>query len=416
MKVLMFGWEFPPYFAGGVGMVCYELTKEMCKRDDVSLTYVMPSGPKDVKGSHVNILIANNMVSDKRIKVHKINSMIGAYMTPKEYKVSLKRLKDTGGGADNKRDNTVSLYGKNLLQEVYRFAEKAKLIAEEEQFDVIHAHDWTTFPAAIAVKEQTGKPFIAHVHITEYDKSGGAGANQDIYKVEKEGMMKADKVIAVSNFVKNNLVKRYGIPADKIAVVHNGANEMNSAVNYRSVIQNDDKIVLFAGRVTLQKGPEFFVDAAAKVLPHYDKVKFVVAGSGDMLPRIIERASDYEIADKFIFHGFYTRSEAERLFSMADLFVMPSVSEPFGIVPFEAMCKGTPTLISRQSGCSEVISHTLKSDFWDIDDMANKIVNILRYQELQDEISEKGLKEIDRFTWEEPAAKCIEVYKEVSGW
>jgi glycosyltransferase involved in cell wall biosynthesis len=165
--------------------------------------------------------------------------------------------------------------------------------------------------------------------------------------------------------------------------------------------------------VTLQKGPEFFVDAAAKVVPHYPKVKFKVAGSGDQLPRIIERATDLGVAEHFIFHGFYTMDEAERLFSMADLFVMPSVSEPFGIVPFEAMCKGTPTLISRQSGCSEVINHALKTDFWDTDDMANKIVSVLQHPELQGEISEKGLKEIERFSWEEPARKCVEIYKEV---
>lgn len=394
-------------------MVCYELTREMCKRGDVNLTYVMPSGPDDVRGSHVRILVANNMVSDSQVKVRKVNSLIGAYMTPEEYSEGLKKLKQKASDVKNKRDNTVSLYGRNLLEEVYRFAEKAKLIAEEEDCDIIHAHDWTTFPAAMEIKKATGKPFVAHVHITEYDKSGGAGANPDIYKVEREGMMAADKVIAVSNFVKQNLINKYGIPADKIAVVHNGPNEMNSSINYRSIIQNDYKIVLFAGRVTLQKGPEFFVDAASKVVPHYDKVKFVVAGSGDMLPRIIERATDHGIADNFIFHGFYTRAEAERLFSMADLFVMPSVSEPFGIVPFEAMCKGTPTIISKQSGCSEVIKNSLKVDFWDTDEMANKIVNVLRYKDLQDEISQNGLKELLNFNWIEPANKCVEVYKKV---
>ena len=413
MNVLMFGWEFPPFFAGGVGMVCYELTKEMCKRGDINLTYVMPSGPDDVKNSHVRILVANNMVEDSQIKIRRISSPIGAYMTAEEYEEGLQKITETSSNVKNKRDNTQSLYGKNLLEEVYRFAQKAKMIAKEENFDVIHAHDWTTFPAAIEARKATGKPFIAHVHITEFDKSGGAGANPEIYKVEQEGMMAADKVIAVSNFVKNNLITNYGIPADKIVVVHNGPNEMDSGVNYRSVIQADEKIVLFAGRVTLQKGPEYFVDAAAKVVPHYDKVKFVFAGSGDMLPRIIERATNHGIADKFIFHGFFTRDEAEKLFSMADLFVMPSVSEPFGIVPFEAMCKGTPTLISKQSGCSEVINHSLKVDFWDTDEMANKMVSVLQHSELQEEISEKGLRELSTFSWADPTEKCIKVYTEV---
>jgi glycosyltransferase involved in cell wall biosynthesis len=416
MKVLMFGWEFPPFFAGGVGMVCYELTKELCKRGDMSLTYIMPSGPKDVKNSHIKIMVANNLVGDDKIKIRRINSLIGAYMTEEEYADTLGKLRETGADVDSKKDNTLSLYGKNLLEEVYRFAEKAKLIALEEDFDLIHAHDWTTFPAAMAAKQATGKPFIAHVHITEYDKSGGMGANPEIYAIEKQGMLAADKVIAVSNFVKNNLIKNYRIPADHIEVVHNGANEMNSAVNYQCKLQEDNKIVLFAGRVTLQKGPEFLVEAAKKVIPHYDKVKFVVAGSGDQLNKIINMVAEYDLIDYFIIHGFYSRDEAEKLFSMADLFVMPSVSEPFGIVPFEAMCKGTPTIISKQSGCSEVIKNALKVDFWDTDEMANQIVNVIKYQALQNEMSEMGLKEVDTLTWEEPAQKCVEVYKKVMKW
>ncbi|MFC1722545.1 glycosyltransferase family 4 protein [Nanoarchaeota archaeon] len=413
MKVLMLGWEFPPFFAGGVGMVCYELTKEMVKRGDVSLTYVMPSGPRDVKDSHVNILVANNLVADSQIKIHRIPSTLGAYMTEEQYQKNITKLRELGHDADNKRDNTKSLYGKNLLAEVDRFAQKVSLIAAQEDYDVIHAHDWTTFPAAIQAKKKTGKPFVAHVHITEYDKSGGAGADPHIYAVEREGMHTADKVIAVSNFVKQNLIERYGVPTDKISVVHNGANEMNASVSYRHIIQDTDKVVLFAGRVTLQKGPEFFVDAAAKVVPHFKNVKFVVAGSGDQLTNMIEQATEAGIAANFVFHGFYTRDEAEKLFSMADVFVMPSVSEPFGIVPFEAMCKGTPTIISKQSGCSEVIDHTLKCDFWDTDTMANQIVGILRHSELRKEISENGKREVDTFTWEEPAQKCIEVYQEV---
>ncbi len=413
MKVLMFGWEFPPFFAGGVGMVCYELTKEMVKRGDIDLTYVMPSGPQNVKDSHVKILVANNMISDEKVKVKTISSPLGAYMNEEQYQESLKKLIDAGGNTKSKTDNTKSLYGKNLLQEVHRFAEKAAMIAKEEDFDVIHAHDWTTFPAAIRAKEETGKPFIAHVHITEFDKSGGAGAHSEIYNMEREGMHKADIVIAVSNFVKTNLIKNYGVPAEKIRVVHNGRNEMDPGINYKAEINDTHKIVLFAGRVTLQKGPEYFVETAAKIVPHFDKVKFVVAGTGDQLSQIINLAAERGISDHFIFHGFYTRDDAEKLFSMANVFVMPSVSEPFGIVPFEAMIKGTPSIISKQSGCSEVINHALKSDFWDTNQMANQIVNILRYPELEEELTIQGLKEIETFTWEKPVEKCMEVYREV---
>jgi glycosyltransferase involved in cell wall biosynthesis len=415
MKVLMFGWEFPPFFAGGVGMVCYELTKELCKRGDIELTYVMPTGPKEMKNSHVRILVANNLFSDSKIKVRKIDSPLGAYMTSQEYSNVTKKLTEADTNTKNQRDNTTSLYGKNLLEEVYRFAEKAKLLVTEENFDLIHAHDWTTFPAAIAVKQLTGKPFIAHVHITEFDKSGGLGADPFIFNIEKEGMLAADKVIAVSEFVKNNLIRNYAIPADKIVVVHNGANEMDPKVNVPSPFSGEEKIVLFAGRVTLQKGPEFFVEAAKKVVPYYDKVKFVVAGNGDQLNKIIDTVAAYDLSKYFIFHGFYTREEADRLFSLADIFVMPSVSEPFGIVPFEAMCKGTPTLISKQSGCSEVINNAFKVDFWDTDEMANKIVSMLQHDALRDDMSDMGTQEVKKFTWEEPANKCVKVYYDILG-
>jgi len=406
----MLGWEFPPYFAGGVGMVCYELTKEFSKRDDVEITYLMPFGPNELGQNHVKLMVANNLISDKHIKIMKINSLLCAYDTFESYEDKINKikfsLKTIEGGPTN------ALYGHNLLEEVYRFAEKAKLVAMLENFDVIHAHDWTTFPAAIKIKEITGKPFIAHVHITEFDKSGGQGANPEIYKVEREGMHAADKVIVVSNFVKNNIMNRYGVPESKICVVHNGGVEMlESEASHK--IDDDCKYVLFAGRVTLQKGPEFFVEAARRVLEKEDNVKFILAGSGDQLNKVIEMAAEYGMANKFMFTGFYNRDEAEKLFSMADVFVMPSVSEPFGIVPLEAMYKGTPTIISNQSGVSEVLNHCMKVDFWDIDEMANKILGVIKYKPLSNTLSENGLREIQSFTWDKPAEKCMDVYNEV---
>ena len=406
----MLGWEFPPYFAGGVGMVCYELTKEFSKRDDVEITYLMPFGPNELGQNYVKLMVANNLISDKHIKIMKINSLLCAYDTWESYEDKIKKIKFSLRTIDG--GPTKTLYGHNLLEEVYRFAEKAKLVAMLENFDVIHAHDWTTFPAAIKIKEITGKPFIAHVHITEFDKSGGQGANPDIYKIEREGMHAADKVIVVSNFVKNNIMNRYGVPEDKIRVVHNGGVEMSDSKGDLK-IDEDCKYVLFAGRVTLQKGPEFFVEAARRVLEKEDNVKFILAGSGDQLNKVIEMAAEYGMANKFMFTGFYNRNEAEKLFSMADVFVMPSVSEPFGIVPLEAMYKGTPTIISNQSGVSEVLNHCMKVDFWDIDEMANKILGVIKYKPLSNTLSENGLKEIQSFTWDKPAEKCINVYSEV---
>ncbi len=411
----MLGWEFPPFFAGGVGMVCYELTKAFSKRNDIQVTYVMPYGPKDLHSGHVRLLAADNLIPNSRIQVRKISSLLSAYMSPEEYMQQLKQLelKQLGmkeGDSTVGKDNTFKLYGANLLQEVYRFAEKVKLLAMEEDFDIIHAHDWTTFPAAIALKELTGKPLVVHVHITEFNKSGGAGVNQQLYEIEKLGMQKADGIIVVSNLIKNMCISHYGIPAEKIFVVHNANIEMDEGMDYISDIKKYNKIVLFAGRVTLQKGPEYFVHAAKKVCEYRDDVKFIMAGSGDMLNRMIDLAAHLGIADKFIFHGFYTREDAEKFYSMADVFVMPSVSEPFGVVPLEAMMKRTPTIVSKQSGVSEVLNHTLKVDFWDTDEMANKILALLNYSPLHIELTNRGYQEAKTLTWDVPAQKCIDLY------
>lgn len=415
MKVLMLGWEFPPFFAGGVGMVCYELTKAFSKRNDVHVTYVMPYGPKDLHSGHVRLLAADNLIPNSRIQVRKISSMLNAYMSAEEYMQQLKQLelKQLGmkeGDSTVSKDNTFKLYGANLLQEVYRFAEKVKLLAMEEDFDIIHAHDWTTFPAAIALKGLTGKPMVVHIHITEFNKSGGAGVNQQVYEIERAGMQKADGVIAISNLIKDICIDKYGINPKKISVIHNANIEMDEGLEHISEMKKFNKIVLFAGRITLQKGPDYFVEAAKKVCEYRDDVKFIMAGSGDMLNRMIDRAAKLGIADKFIFHGFYTREDAERFFSMADVFVMPSVSEPFGVVPLEAMMKRTPTIVSKQSGVSEVLNHTLKVDFWDTDEMANKILALLNYSPLHTELTNRGYQEVKSLTWDVPAQKCIELY------
>lgn len=411
----MLGWEFPPFFAGGVGMVCYELTKAFSKRNDIQVTYVMPYGPKDLYSRYVRLLAADNLIPNSKIQIKKISSMLGAYMSPEEYIQQLKQLefKQLGmkeGDSILGKDNTFKLYGANLLQEVYRFAEKVRLLAIEEDFDIIHAHDWTTFPAAIALKEMTGKPLVVHIHITEFNKSGGAGVNQQVYDIERIGMQKADGVIAISHLIKNICIEKYGINPEKISVIHNANIEMNEGLVHISDLKKFNKIVLFAGRITLQKGPDYFVEAAKKVCEYRDDVKFIMAGSGDMLNRMIDYVAKLGIADKFIFHGFYTREDAERLFSMADVFVMPSVSEPFGVVPLEAMMKNTPTIVSKQSGVSEVLNHTLKVDFWDTDEMANKILALLNYSPLHTELTNKGYQEAKSLTWDVPAQKCIELY------
>lgn len=413
MKVLMLGWEFPPFFAGGAGIVCHELTKEMVKMDDVDLTYVMPFGPDEVENQHLRLLIASKF-KGKKITFRKVPSLLGAYMTQDSYARERQRLIDKGKIA-MANDNTLSLYGNNLIDEVYAFAGRVSTIIEDEHFDVVHAHDWTTFPAAIRASEEMKKPLIVHMHITEFDKSGGNGADPHVYSIEKEGMEKADKVIAVSNKVKHCLVEKYHIDPAKIEVIHHAKIDVGGDDYFEMPkFKDKNKVVLFAGRITLQKGPDYFIEAAKKVVNFYPNVIFIMIGSGDQMNAMIRRVAELGLQDKFLFHGFYTRDDANKFFRLADIYVMPSVSEPFGIVPFEAMSKGTPAIISKQTGASEILSNVFKVDFWDTDKMANQIVSVLNHKELHSTMKKEGRSEVDRLTWDKPARRCVDIYKELT--
>ena len=403
----MLGWEFPPLYAGGVGMVCYELTRALSQHPDINLTYVMPHGPSELNYSGFRVIVTDNLKL-KNVRIKKVRTLLRPYQTAKDYEEEYKNLIEADFSAGEDSPNT-KLYGSNLLQEIVLFSHKLKQVLKLEDFDVIHAHDWTTFPAAIEAKKVTQKPLIVHIHITEFDKSGGQHADPTIYAIEKKGMETADCVIAVSNKIKDTLITIYGINPGKIKVVHNASVAMDDKKEIKKGL--DEKVVLYAGRVTLQKGPEYFIEAAKKVADVEDKVLFVMAGTGDQLPRMIEKTINLGIAHKFSFTGFYTREDAEKLFSMADVFVMPSVSEPFGIVPMEAMIKGTPAIISKQSGCSEVLKNTFKIDFWDINEMANKILGLLKYKELNEFMGLNGRQEVKQLTWDRPALTIKNIYE-----
>jgi glycogen synthase len=405
MKVLMFGWEFPPFNSGGLGTACYGLTKGLSQKG-VDVTFVIPKAPGNPKADHVNLLVADNL---EKIKLKHIDSPLVAYITSKQYREIMRDALINQG-----KNESNALYGKNLFDEVYRYAQKARLIAENEDFDVIHAHDWLTFQAGMEAKKVSGKPLIVHVHATEFDRTGGNGLHQYVYEIEKQGMHAADLVLAVSQFTKNKIVEHYGVPPEKVRVVHNAVEFTNFNDNYSlKGIGKDNKVVLFLGRITLQKGPDYFLYAAKKVLEKNPNARFIMAGSGDMEPFIINKAAEMGIADKFLFAGFLRGEDIDRAYSLADVYVMPSVSEPFGITPLEAMRNGTPVIISKQSGVSEVISHCLKVDFWDVNDIANKILAVLNYKELHGCMMENGSTEVKRFSWEHPAAKCLEAYKHV---
>ncbi len=403
----MFGWEFPPFFSGGLGIACHGLTKGLSHYVD-EILFVVPKMPQELRekvDKHVKIIPAEDFCL-KNLKFIKVDSTLMPYVSSEMYNEFFEK---------NKNSIDKEIYKKNLYHEVYRYSEQAKIIAENNKFDVIHAHDWLTFPAAINAKKVSKKPLIVHVHNTTFDRTAN-NPNEYEYNIEKKGMEKADIIICVSNYIKKRVIEQYGINPKKIRVVHNSCDAQLFFKRESFSFKGQDKMVLFLGRVTVQKGPDYFLYAAKEILRKDSNVKFVVVGDGDMLPWMINKTAELGISHKFYFTGFINNEEERnKLYRNADVFVMPSVSEPFGLVPIEAMQNGTPVIISKQSGVSEVLKNALKVDFWDIDEMTNKICAVLRYKELAETLRENGYKEVSKMSWEDPAKKCYEIYKEVSG-
>ncbi|MCJ7779173.1 MAG: glycosyltransferase family 4 protein, partial [Sedimentisphaerales bacterium] len=302
-------------------------------------------------------------------------------------------------------------YSGDMYSEICRYAVVAAELAKYEQFDIVHAHDWMTYPAGIAVARMSGKPLVVHVHSTEFDRSG-EHVHQMVYDIEREGMEQADKVIAVSQYTRSIIISRYGISGEKVEVVYNGVEVNGHWSSVETDIDKDEKIVLFLGRITMQKGPEYFLRAAKKVLEVMDNVKFVMAGSGDLMHRAVEMAAELGIGSKVLFTGFLRGEDVQKIYRVADLYVMPSVSEPFGIAPLEALDNDVPVSISKQSGVSEVLKHALKVDFWDVNEIANKIVAVLKYPPLQMMLRSHGNFEVRKLRWGDSAAKCAKIYEQ----
>jgi glycogen synthase len=406
MKVLMFGWEFPPYSNGGLGTACQGLTKGL-KNNNIKVTFVLPKAPIDAKSDNAELISASNLFHDESsdLEFKEINSLIIPYLSFEEYSERYRKYSNIVVRTA-KEDEKVEIYGKNLNQEVQRYAEKAKLVAKMTKFDIIHAHDWMTYKAGINAKQLSGKPLVVHVHATEFDRTGG-NPNQHIYNIEREGMHAADSIITVSYFTKQKIIQHYGVDPEKINVVHNAV-EFND--DSKLVKEEREKNILFLGRLTLQKGPEYFLYAAKKVLEIDPDVNFTVAGSGDMEGFMRYKAEELGINDKVRFTGFLRGKEIDDAYKLASVYVMPSISEPFGITPLEAMRNGTPTIISKQSGVSEVIKNTLAVDFWDINQLANHMYALVNYNHLNEEISNNGHSEVYKISWDEPARKCVDVY------
>ena len=408
MRILMFGWEFPPYNSGGLGVACLGLTHALADRG-AEITFVMPR-KLNVKSPWARMVFADG----KTVITRSVTSLLSPYLTTKSYAFERKQRVDAPDGSGD-------LYGADLMSEVTRYASMGGQIASEEEFDVIYAHDWLSFGAGIEAKRVSGKPLIAHVHATEFDRCGGPlGINRDVYEIEKAGMEAADVVVAVSELTKKIIVSNYGIPADKVRVVYNGIDATTAPAGVgglprlRALKASGYSLVLFLGRITLQKGPDYFVRAAKRVIERDPKVMFILSGSGDMDKRMMELAASLGIADHVIFTGFLAGAERHEVYAAADLFVMPSVSEPFGITPLEAMRLGTPVLISKQSGVSEIVQHALKTDFWDVDEMANQILSLISHKALRQTLSQNGVAEAKTITWDLAAQKLDGIVQELT--
>ena len=426
MKVLMFGWEFPPHISGGLGTACYGLTNGLSHFDDLEILFVVPNAFGDEDQSKLRLIGANDIeLSSKNVHYQKllekisfleVNSNLVPYTDPEEYFDLLE--KDKTGQKQYVQTHFrgklefTGTYGANLYQEITNYAVVAAEIAAEHEFDVIHSHDWLTYPAGMAAKAVSGKPLVVHVHATDFDRSGGK-VNPAVYEMEKTGMDAADRIIAVSNFTRNTVINNYGISPEKVVTVYNAVDPVLQKENISIKKGFDEKIVTFLGRITLQKGPEYFIEVANKVLQKMDNVRFVMAGSGDMMVKMIWNAAKLRIMDKFHFTGFLKGEDVYRMFSMTDVYVMPSVSEPFGISPLEAMQSNVPVIISHQSGVSEILRHAVKVDFWDIDATADAIYGILNYNALSEVFKKYGKEEVDNLKWENSASQVREVYSSV---
>lgn len=400
MRILTFGWDYPPMKNGGLGVACHGLTEELIELG-LEIVFVLPREQPTI-GNHKFIFANKNPA-----KIHVFPSALLPYQHSQSF---IEYFSPSGQRIR---------FSRRIIDEVYRYADAAYEIAFLEQFDLIHAHDWTSYLAGVAAKLATGKPLVLHVHATSFDQAGSDNVDPEIYAIERYAFNAADSVVAISNYTKDIVIKKYGIDPEKVTVVHNGIKPYTpptlSPVLGELKTQGK-KIVFYNGRITIQKGVDYFIRAARKVVDHDPSIVFVISGWGDMEHQIMHLVGSLGLSQNVIFSGALWDEDRDRMYQAADLLVMPSVSEPFGLVPLESIQHGTPVLISKQSGVSEVLTHALKVDFWDIDDMANKIIAALKYPALNKQLVEEGKKELLRLTWRRAAAKVVMLYQKLLDW
>lgn len=415
MKALMFGWEFPPHILGGLGTASYGLTKGMSQQPDMEITFVIPKPHGDEDQSFLKIIGACNVpVVWKDNSWDHVNGQIGKMMHPDEYFWLRNGIKYDYSRIYTNELGCIGFSGRypdNLIEEISNYEAVASVLAHQLDFDIIHSHDWLTYPAGVFAKQISGKPLVIHVHATDFDRSRGQ-VNPTVYSIEKRGMDLADHIMTVSELTRKIVIEKYHQNPAKVTTVHNAVEPLPDADKFVKT-PRADKVVTFLGRITMQKGPEYFVEAAHRVLQKTKDVRFVMAGSGDMMNAMIDLVARRGIADRFHFTGFLKGRQVHEMLAESDVYIMPSVSEPFGISPLEAMQVGTPSIISKQSGCAEILTHAIKTDYWDIDAMSDAIYSIVKNPAMYNSLRNLGREEVNNIKWYDAGLKVRSIYNKV---
>jgi glycosyltransferase involved in cell wall biosynthesis len=417
MKVLMFGWEFPPHILGGLGTASYGLTQGMSMQEDMEITFCIPKPWGDEDQSFLKIIGMNSTpVVWRDVNWDYVNSRVGGYMNPQDYYDLRDHIYADFNYLHTNDLGCIEFSGRypdNLQEEINNYSIVAGVVARQQQYDIIHSHDWLTYPAGIHAKQISGKPLVIHVHATDFDRSRG-NVNPTVYSIEKNGMDHADHIMCVSELTRQTVIHKYHQDPRKVTTVHNAVAPLSQEImNIVPQKSKKEKIVTFLGRITMQKGPEYFVEAAAMVLHRTKNIRFVMAGNGDMMNQMISLVAERGIADRFHFPGFMKGKQVYEVLKASDVYIMPSVSEPFGISPLEAMQVSVPTIISKQSGCAEILDNCIKIDYWDIHAMADAIYSICTYPAMYDYLKTEGKREVDTIKWENVGYKVRSIYDNI---
>jgi glycosyltransferase involved in cell wall biosynthesis len=418
MNVLMFGWEFPPHILGGLGTASYGLTRGLAKQNDVNITFCLPKPRGDEDQSFLRIVGMNTVPIVYRTPEWNTLKSQYPWMNPQDYFDFRDHLYADFNYMYTNEMGCMEFSGRypdNLHEEINNYSIVAGVVARTVNYDIIHSHDWLTYPAGIHAKQVSGKPLVIHVHATDFDRSRG-NVNPTVYAIEKNGMDYSDHIMCVSELTRQTVINKYHQDPRKVSVMHNAVEPLPQEI--AEIVpqkKSHEKVVTFLGRITMQKGPEYFVEAAAMVLKRTHDIRFCMAGNGDMMNAMIKLAAERGIADRFHFPGFMKGRQVYECLKNSDVYIMPSVSEPFGISPLEAMQCEVPSIISKQSGCAEILDKCIKVDYWDINAMADAIYSICNNQALYEYLKVEGKKEVDGITWDKVGVKILNRYKSLLG-